>query len=322
MAMQSMQVMEKPLHGRQRGSLTMDGVHGPSIVMTRMTSGLAGDDGGVQRQNGGFFPVTRFVGVGVQAIESRPILHGSLADMMRMTSGLVAGDNGAIVRPIAIDKKTRSSSLGYFARVCVDLDRTKPRNEEILVVITQVGEGKHSGSFCYGMDVGWGACDGGGVYSQGAQVKCLKCSKYDHFAINCRLVQETTMNPPATEGLLDGVQVMREEQNAQGVDKGIGRDDVAVARGLVKTTWVDVQGLESKQEPVDFGAEGVDVNEESLPASLEMVPLVVALIVKPQEMGLQAMQRPCIVVESATTAESPSSSSSRAMDCIIKVGWW
>ncbi|XP_043710348.1 uncharacterized protein LOC122659283 [Telopea speciosissima] len=42
-------------------------------------------------------------------------------------------------RPIAIDKKTMSSTYGHFARVCVDIDDSLPRVEEVYVEREQAG---------------------------------------------------------------------------------------------------------------------------------------------------------------------------------------
>ncbi|XP_043694618.1 uncharacterized protein LOC122645375 [Telopea speciosissima] len=45
----------------------------------------------------------------------------------------------AVGRPIAIDKRTRSSHYGHYARVCIDIDNAASRVEEVYVEREQAG---------------------------------------------------------------------------------------------------------------------------------------------------------------------------------------
>ncbi|KAL4189133.1 hypothetical protein AMTRI_Chr08g163920 [Amborella trichopoda] len=72
----------------------------------------------------------------------------------------------------AIDKNTRDSTMGYFARVCVDVDLSADRVEEILIEREQVGS-KDIYLFKQVM-----------IYEKPTE-RCGYCTKYGHMIAGC-----------------------------------------------------------------------------------------------------------------------------------------
>ncbi|XP_043694316.1 uncharacterized protein LOC122645028 [Telopea speciosissima] len=108
----------------------------------------------------------------------------------------------AVGRPIAIDRCTKNSFYGHFARVCVDIDDSAPRVEEVYVEREQ--EGSHE-NFVFKQR----------VVFENPPSRCACCRRYGHNVEACPTkaqVQPAKEEIPGANYVDQPAQVRRQQQ--------------------------------------------------------------------------------------------------------------